>query len=529
MLRQQGYATACFGKWHLGHHQAFLPTEHGFDEYFGIPYSNDMGVDGSMELADNVKLLNDRTIEDFRTNAGKSPPLMRNKRVIEWPADQTQLTRRYTEEATRFIKKHAEEPFFLYLPHTMPHIPLYASDRFRGKSDAGLYGDTLEEIDWSVGEILKTLKELKIDDRTMVIYTSDNGPWNLKGNDTDKVKGNMNRRIGGSAYPLRGYKFSKWEGGMRVPCVMRWPGRIPAGRTCDEIAASIDILPTIAEFSEASVPADRVIDGKSIVGLLEGQANAKTPHETYFYRTNGVRSGKWKFFGQNNQLFDLEADIAESTNVAEQYPDIAERLKKLLEDHKADMKANGRPPAYVKRPAHPLEGLDGWIVQSGRWSLRKGKALRQNSDWLDAEVVSPKLTGAPLVIELEAKLLGAKGGFGLKLLEANNQHHVSFSLGADDNTQHVLKATQGDQMAAMRGSINGTQWHQIKLTITEKSVTASVNDNRVGELILGRAVDVDQIALTGSGSKADYRNLKVTGKKDIVLLQTLTVPVQTKE
>ena len=176
MLRQHGYATACYGKWHLGHHQAFLPTEHGFDEYFGIPYSNDMGVDGSMELAEDIELLNGHTIEDFRADAGKAPPLMRDQLVIEWPADQRQLTRRYTEQATRFIKEHAKEPFFIYLPHTMPHIPLYASDRFRGKSDAGLYGDTLEEIDWSVGEILKTLKNLKVDDRTLVVYTSDNGP-----------------------------------------------------------------------------------------------------------------------------------------------------------------------------------------------------------------------------------------------------------------------------------------------------------------------------------------------------------------
>ena len=524
LLRAQGYATACFGKWHLGHHQAFLPTEHGFDEYFGIPYSNDMGIDVSMELADDIKLLNGRTIEDFRSGAVKSPPLMRGKRVIEWPADQTQLTRRYTEEATRFIAEHATESFFIYLPHTMPHIPLYASDRFRGKSEAGLYGDTLEEIDWSVGEILKTLKELKIDDRTMVIYTSDNGPWNLKGNETDKVKGNMNRRIGGSAHPLRGHKFSKWEGGMRVPCVMRWPGRIPAGKTCDEIAASIDLLPTIAEWCGAPAPADRIIDGKSIVPLMEGKANARTPHNAYFYRTNGVRSGKWKLI--NGQLFDLEADIAESTNVAEKFPEVAGRLKQQLENHIADMKANGRPPAYIQRPSHPLNGLDGWIVESGRWNLRKDKTLRQNSDWADAEVVSPKLTDSPLVIELEAKLLDAKGGFGLGLLNANKKHRFSLSLGSDDNQGHVLKSTAGDQTVTIAGNIETKQWHQVKLHIKEKKVIASVDGKRVGELSLGQAADFDQIALTGSQSKADYRNLKVTGKDGIVLLDVLTVSNQ---
>ncbi len=519
MLRQQGYVTACIGKWHLGHHQAFLPTEHGFDEYFGIPYSNDMGVDGSMELAENVKLRNGQTVEDFRATSLRSPPLVRDKLVIEWPADQTQLTRRYTEETTRFITEHANEPFFVYLPHTMPHIPLYVSDQFRGTSNAGLYGDAVEEIDWSVGEILKTLKELQIDDRTLIIYTSDNGPWNLKGNETDKVKGNMNRRIGGSADPLRGHKFSKWEGGMRVPCVMRWPGRIPSRQTCDEIAATIDILPTIAEWSGATVSADRDIDGKSIVPLLEGQANAKSPHEAYFYRTNAVRSGKWKYFSQNRQLFDLEADISESTNVAARYPNVAGRLEKLLEDHQADMTANGRPPAYIKRPAHPLIGLDGWIVQSGRWNLREGGNLRQNSDWSDAEVVSPKLDAVPEVIELEAKLLNATGEFGLALFDVNHEACISLSLGAENNTRHVLKATRGNQTTVIVGSIDGTQWHHIKLNISNNNVTASLNDKRLGELKLADGIHVDQIALTGSRSKAEYRNLKVTGPNKNILLE----------
>jgi len=160
MLRQHGYATACYGKWHLDHHQASLPTEHGFDEYFGIPYSNDMGVDSSMSLAENISFREGRTVDDFRANAVKAPPLMRNQQVIEWPADQASLTKRYTRETTRFTKEHANEPFFVYLPHTMPHVPLYVSEEFQGKSDAGLYGDAIAEIDWSVGEILKTLKDL---------------------------------------------------------------------------------------------------------------------------------------------------------------------------------------------------------------------------------------------------------------------------------------------------------------------------------------------------------------------------------
>jgi arylsulfatase A len=350
MLRQRGYATACFGKWHLGHQQQFLPTEHGFDEYFGIPYSNDMGVDASMALADNIHLREGRTIEEFRANFGKSPPLMRNNVVIEWPADQSQLTRRYTEEATRFIAKHSKDPFFVYLPHSMPHVPLYASEKFVGESDAGLYGDAIAEIDWSVGEILKTLKDLKIDEQTLIIYTTDNGPWDFKDDDQDRVKGNTNRRVGGSALPLRGAKFSSWEGGFRVPCVVRWPGRIPAGQTCNEITATIDLMPTIAELCGASLPKERTIDGKSIVPLLEGKAGAKTPHETYFYRNKAVRAGQWKLI--DGQLFDLEMDISESQNVAETHPEIAERLKQLLEDHVAEMKANGRPLGRVERAAN---------------------------------------------------------------------------------------------------------------------------------------------------------------------------------
>lgn len=346
MLRQQGYATACFGKWHLGHHQASLPTEHGFDEYFGIPYSNDMGVDSSMSLAENITFQEGRTVDDFRANAVKSPPLMRNQEVIEWPADQSSLTKRYTRETTRFIKEHANDPFFVYLPHTMPHVPLYVSKEFQGKSDAGLYGDAIEEIDWSVGEILKTLQDLQIDDRTMIIYTTDNGPWDFKGDDAERVKGNTNCRVGGSADPLRGAKFSNWEGGFRVPCVMRWPGRIATGKTCDQIAASIDLLPTIAEFSGASLANDRVIDGKSLVPVLEGQPNAKPPRETYFYRTQAVRSGQWKFMG--GKLFNLQEDVSESIDLAGKYPEVTARLKQLLEEHKADMKANGRPPARIE-------------------------------------------------------------------------------------------------------------------------------------------------------------------------------------
>ncbi|MCA9009208.1 MAG: sulfatase [Planctomycetaceae bacterium] len=526
MLRQRGYATACFGKWHLGHHQAFLPTEHGFDEYFGIPYSNDMGVDPSMRLADNIVLREGRTIEDFRDNVGKSPPLMRNKEVIEWPADQSLLTRRYTDEATRFITAHAQEPFFVYLPHTMPHIPLYVSEAFLGKSDAGLYGDAIEEIDWSVGEILKTLKDLKIDDNTLIVYTSDNGPWDFKDDDKHRVKGDRNRKAGGSADPLRGAKFSNWEGGFRVPCVMRWPGRIPAGQVCNEITASIDLLPTIAEFSGALIPTQHTIDGKSIVPLLEGPSEAKTPHETYFYRTAAVRSGKWKFVAQHHQLFDLEADISESTDVADQFPDVTARLRKLLEDHKSDMKLNGRSPGHFDRPPHPLEALPGWTIQKGHWNLIKRQMLRQNSNKFVSEVVSPKLSGEVSVVEVDARLIDPTGGFGVALVRQSSEERISFTLGEDGNTPHIIKLAAESAKSAFAGMINGTEWHHIRVDINEKKITASVDGKQMGTLDLDSDLRADQIALIGIKSKSEYRNLRVIGRGETILLEALTPPVK---
>jgi arylsulfatase A-like enzyme len=346
MLKGIGYATACIGKWHLGHKKEFLPTSHGFDSYYGIPYSNDMWIDPNMKLAKDVKIREGMTLELIAGQTEKKKairnlvPLMRNEEVIEYPVDQNTLTKRYTEEAVKFITNNRDRPFFLYLPHTMPHIPLYASPEFEGKSDAGLYGDCIEEIDWSVGEIIKNLKKHGIDKNTFIVYTSDNGPWNLKGNDTDKVKGNMNRRIGGSALPLRGYKFQKWEGGMREPTVMWWPGRIPGGKECHEIAGTIDILPTIAELSGAKLP-EKKIDGKSIIALIEGREGARSPHKAYFYRTEAVRSGKWKL--KKNELFDLTKDVSESKNVAQQNPEVVKRLKKLLDDHRRELQKNKRP------------------------------------------------------------------------------------------------------------------------------------------------------------------------------------------
>ncbi|GMV92929.1 MAG: sulfatase [Candidatus Hydrogenedentota bacterium] len=320
LLKTQGYATACVGKWHLGHLPPFLPTRHGFDYYYGIPYSNDM----------------------------VPCPLMRMEETIEEPAVQETLTERYTEETVKFIREHKDEPFFVYLAHNMPHIPLYVSEKFEGQSERGLYGDVIETIDWGVGQILDTLKELEIDDNTIVVFTSDNGPWL------------SHAENGGSATPLRNGKGTTWDGGMRVPCIMRWPGHIPAGTTCSEVASTIDLLPTFAKLAGTSAPDDRIIDGKDIYPLMAGEPGATSPHDAfYFYSRNdlmAVRSGEWKlkletplseelvYRGYKGPeaylpegLYHLPTDPGEQKSVLRDHPEIAERLHGLLDRMRADL------------------------------------------------------------------------------------------------------------------------------------------------------------------------------------------------
>jgi arylsulfatase A-like enzyme len=322
LLRGRGYATACIGKWHLGHLPPFLPTRHGFDSYFGIPYSNDM----------------------------RPPSLMRNEEVIEQHAIQETLTERYTDEALRFIRANGRQPFFLYLAHTMPHTPLHVSERFKGKSARGLYGDVIECIDWSTGQILDALKTLNIDKDTLVVFTSDNGPWLVMGEN------------GGSATPLRAGKGTTYEGGMRVPCVMRWTGRIPASTVCSEVATTLDLLPTFAALAGIEPPTDRIIDGKDISRLMFGVPGATSPHEAFFYyfmdHLQAVRSGRWKLMFERTRhmevpfnrvtsgsdmervpeaLYDLETDISEQHNVIADHPDVAERLRALADKMRDDL------------------------------------------------------------------------------------------------------------------------------------------------------------------------------------------------
>ncbi len=325
LLKTRGYATACIGKWHLGDKPQFLPTRQGFDSYFGIPYSNDMGPSAKQPARPIL-------------------PLMRDEAIIEQPVQQETLTRRYTEESIRFIRDNKKRPFFLYLAHTFPHVPLFASPAFRGKSQGGLYGDAIEELDWSTGQILDALRREGLDENTLVIFTSDNGPWLQRGKD------------GGSAGPLRGGKLSVWEGGMRVPCLMRWPGRLPAGAVCSQLATTMDLLPTFAQLSGATVPQDRVIDGRSIWNLMTKPASAPTPHEALFYhdsagKLGAVRSGTWKLHLESGELYDLRADIGETQNIAAQHPEIVARLGVLAQNFNAGIKANRRPQGRDIPPA----------------------------------------------------------------------------------------------------------------------------------------------------------------------------------
>lgn len=351
ICKQKDYATACYGKWHLGHHKQFLPMQHGFDDYFGLPYSNDMWPyhPGVLHL----------TMEE-RLKKWPHLPLIQGNKVINREVDdeaQAQLTTAYTEAAVNFIEDNKSDPFFLYVPHSMVHVPLYVSDKFKGKSQAGLFGDVMMEVDWSVGQILDTLREHQLDDNTLVIFTADNGPWLNYGDHA------------GSAGPLREGKGTMFDGGCRESCVMWWPGKIPAGTSCSVPAMTIDILPTVAELIGAKLP-DHKIDGRNIWPLIAGEDGAESPQEAYFMyygkQLQAVRSGKWKLhfphgyrtmagkpggtggiptkYSQakiGKELFNLEADIGETTDVASQHPEVVARLTALANEMRKDLGDNG--------------------------------------------------------------------------------------------------------------------------------------------------------------------------------------------
>lgn len=346
MLKAAGYKTMAVGKWHLGHEDGYLPTRRGFDSYYGIPYSNDMTPAKSMNYAKDclfregvTKAALDKAFANNNSKAAEKKfnqkvPLMRDEECIEFPVDQTTITQRYASEGIEFITASVEErkPFFLYLANSMPHVPLYASPDFKGKSKRGPYGDAVEEIDHNVGRILDCLKQLKIEDNTVIVFTSDNGPWLVKGED------------GGSALPLFEGKHTNFDGGQRVPAIMRWPGRIPAGSVCTELATTMDLLPTFAHIAGADLPTVMPLDGHDILDLISAKSGAKTPYEFFYFGDMAVRSGDWKYHSKQiykaterdytgPALYNLKDDIGESRNVMDQYPEITARLKRALENN----------------------------------------------------------------------------------------------------------------------------------------------------------------------------------------------------
>jgi arylsulfatase A len=351
LMKGAGYRTACVGKWHLGHQKKYLPTAHGFDSFFGIPFSNDMWMAPELEAAPELLLregVTQRQLVELRKlslskwDATNKPyhnwvPLMRNTQMIEFPVDQSTLTKRLTDEAIRFIETSGEEPFFLYLAHPMPHIPLHVSEAFAGRSKAGLYGDVIEELDASTGRVLAALERGGVAKNTLVIFTSDNGPW-LKFGD-----------LGGRAHPLKGGKGSVFEGGVRVPCVIRWPNRIQSGQTCTAVASTLDIFPFIAELFDREP--EQVLDGVSLAPLVFGERDHL--HESYIYygfdgKAAAIRMGDWKLIynvpvnasfnaemGWNYtpetmqpELYNLRNDPGEKVNIAEQFPTRVVKMKK---------------------------------------------------------------------------------------------------------------------------------------------------------------------------------------------------------
>ncbi len=367
LLREAGYATACVGKWHLGDQPEFLPTRQGFDSYYGIPYSNDMGPpeDGSKsdpgQPVPKPKAPSPKPIdkdEDTGLKGLDQPPLplLENETVIERVrADgQTTLVRRYTEKALAFVRAHQDRPFFLYLAHSAVHFPHYPGLDHRGKSKNGLFGDWTEEVDDSVGQVLDTLRSLKLDRKTLVLFTSDNG-------------GPVNQ--GASNHPLRGSKGLTFEGGIRVCTIAWWPGKVPAGTSTDAITTMMDVLPTFVKLAGGTVPSDRKLDGRDIWPVLAGTPDARSPHDDFSYyrgpRLEAIRSGPWKLSLQSGALYNLETDLPESRNVAAAHPDVVERLRALADRNADDLglDANGpgcRPPGRVADP-QPLIRRDGTI------------------------------------------------------------------------------------------------------------------------------------------------------------------------
>ncbi len=467
LMKAQGYATMCIGKWHLGDQPEFLPTRHGFDHYFGLPYSNDM-------------------MKTATANGQRVVPLVRDEKVEELLTDeaQTQIVERYTDEAVKFITQSKERPFFLYLPHTAVHTPVHPGAAFAGKSANGRFGDWVEEVDWSVGRVLDTLRTLKLAENTLVMFSSDNGPWLTKGAD------------GGTAGPLRGGKGSTWEGGVREPTLAWWPGKVAAGSTCDAIAGNIDFLPTFVKLAGGSVPADKKIDGKDLSPLLLGMTK-DSPHEArYYYSGNklqAVRSGPWKLaiapqaegMGKSGpavaasldqpRLYNLDTEIGERTDVATAHPDVVARLKALAVKMAAEL-GDGKPGPEVRAAgevANPVTLYptdDGPKKPAPKAKRAAGNARSAAPDALKigdtlTGAAAPQVEGKPIAIECEVVsdspngVIVAHGGVAVGYALYVKAGHVTFAVhSSGDETTRIAApdALNGRTAISAQLSADGT-------------------------------------------------------------------------
>ena len=458
-LKPLGYTTQCIGKWHLGDQPAFLPTKQGFDHYLGIPYSNDMLKTASVDGRRVVPLVRDEQVE----------------RLLD-DADQDRIEEIYTDEAVKFIRSSKDKPFFLYFPHTAVHTPIHPGKAFQGSSQNGRFGDWVQEVDASVGRVFDTLRELQLDQNTLVIFTSDNGPWLIKGPD------------GGSAGPLRGGKGTTWEGGVRVPTLAWWPGKIAPGSVCDAVAGTIDVLPTCLKIAWAEVPAQPVIDGRDLSPLLFGQSK-DSPREAHYYFSSynlqAVRQGPWKLAlitqgnarakGQteddaktNPRLYNLDQEIDERTNLAAQHPDIVAKLTALADAMTAEIGGNEpksrRPPGEVENPVTLYPTSDKPKERPAPKSKAKAKptdlSKLQPGDKLDAEN-APQIADTPFTLTCEVTTAqrdailiahgGASTGYALhlsdgKLIWAIRHGKTLTTAQTDypaDNQPHRITATLG--------------------------------------------------------------------------------------
>ena len=439
LMKAQGYATMCIGKWHLGDQPEFLPTRHGFDHYFGIPYSNDM-------------------LKAAKVNGVRVVPLVRDEKVQELLAedDEDGITARYTDEAVKFITENKARPFFLYLPHNAVHTPIHPGAKFRGKSANGRFGDWVEEVDWSVGRVLDTLREFGLAGNTLVMFSSDNGPWLIKGND------------GGSAGPLRGGKGTTWEGGVREPTLAWWPGKIAPGSVCDAMAGNMDFLPTFVKLAGGTVPADNKIDGKDIAPLLLGETK-ESPHEARYYysgyKLQGVRAGSWKLAIapqpegtakggaavpaslEKPRLYNLDKEIGEQTDVAAANPEVVSKLRVLAVKMAAEL-GDGKPGPEVREPGRVENPVTLYPTEDGGKKAAPKKnakaAASANTPAVSLENLkigdtlsggnAPQIAGRPLVItcEVETKardgVIVAQGGANIGYALYLKDGHVVFAL-----------------------------------------------------------------------------------------------------